>query len=441
MSLFIENLIKARSHLIFVLGIITAFGIIIYLDHAEWAGTLRNALDVEITADIEAAPQRPLTDDEKQYAAIAWKYFENNTIPETGMVNSVDKYEASTLWDTSSYLMGLISALRLELIEDSEFHERMGKILVSLEKLPLFDGDLPNKSYNTRSLAMVNYANQEIERGIGWSAIDIGRLLVPFNVLIWNYPQYTPQVRSVLNAWNIEPLLIDGTMFGATITDNDETLYVQEGRLGYEEYAAKSLGLMGLDVSAAMSYEHYLRFIDIYGVEVATDSRSAARYTAHNYVVSEPYILDGIEYGWDRLSREFAYRVYKVQELRYEETDILTAVSEDNIDQPPYFVYNTVYTNGKAWNAITEDGDDASEFRTLSTKAAIGWHMIFETEYTEKLMEAVSDLHDEDRGWYSGRYEVTGEPNKAITANTNGIILEALAYKATGVLLRPYTGK
>ena len=52
-------------------------------------------------------------------------------------------------------------------------------------------------------------------------------------------------------------------------------------------------------------------------------------------------------------------------------------------------------------------------------------------------MAVVSQLNDPEQGWYSGRYEKTGKPNKAITANTNGIILETLAYKQTGILLKP----
>jgi len=114
-------------------------------------------------------------------------------------------------------------------------------------------------------------------------------------------------------------------------------------------------------------------------------------------------------------------------------------VSEDNIDEAPYFVYNTVFTDGKTWNTITESGEDASDFKSLSTKAAFGWHALYETDYTKKLMAVASTLHDVNKGWYSGRYEKSGKPNKALTANTNGIILESLAYKALGPLIKSST--
>lgn len=433
---FKQGLVRARSHLIFLTGLVTAFGLVGWLEGISMGNASTPEAMVEASGDVKIAPTRPLTAQELEWARVAWKYFQNNTIPETGLVNSVDNYNASTLWDTSSYLMAVIAAQRLGIIDQTEFDARIYKALDTLAKMPLFEGRLPNKSYNTLSLQMVDYTNQPSEKGIGWSAIDIGRMLVPFNVLTWHYPQHTAAVKNVLASWDTQPLLVEGVLQGAVVTDDGETKYLQEGRLGYEEYAAKSFNLMGLDVSNSLRYTDFLKFVEIEGIPIGTDSRSPQQFGAHNYVVSEPYILDGIEFGWDHISQELAWRVYKAQEKRAASTGILTAVSEDNIDQPPYFVYNTVFTDGKAWNAIAETGDDASQFKTLSAKAAIGWHMLYETGYTQKLVEKAASLANPERGWYSGLYEVSGEPNKAITANTNGIILEALAYKQSGKLMK-----
>ena len=55
---------------------------------------------------------------------------------------------------------------------------------------------------------------------------------------------------------------------------------------------------------------------------------------------------------------------------------------------------------------------------------------------TTKLVEAVSKLHDVERGWYGGQYEASGKPNKAITANTNAVVLESLAYIERGPFVR-----
>lgn len=431
-----QNIVRARSHIIFMLALVCAFGLVIYLESIDFEARVTPKSTVKKIMDLKMPASRPLTAEEKKWATIAWKYFQNNTIEKTGLVNSVNNYQSSTLWDSASYLMAVIAVQRLEMIEDVEFKQRISTFLASMEALPLYEGKLPNKVYHTVTLAMVDYQNKATDKGIGWSALDIGRLMVPLNVLVWNYPEFTPQVKAITKKWDLAAATKNGELYGA-LNENGKTAMLQEGRLGYEEYGAKAFQLVGLDVSNAIDYTTWLKFIDIHGINIPTDSRTPEKFTAHNYVVSEPYILDGIEYGWDQISREFAGRVYSVQEAHYEATDTLTAVSEDNLDKAPYFVYNTVFTGGKAWNAITEDGKDASEFKTLSTKAAFGWHMLYETDYTKKLMKVASTLYDEEKGWYSGLYEKTGEPNKALTANTNGIILEALAYKQTGVLLKP----
>jgi hypothetical protein len=341
------------------------------------------------------------------------------------------------MWDAGSYLMALISAERLSLITRDTFDTRVSRALRTLSHLSLFDGDAPNKAYSTITLAMVDYQNHETGRGIGWSTIDIGRILVPLHALVWQYPSHTEEVRDLLHRWRWPKLTKNGQMIGAAVDPTGRTIYVQEGRLGYEEYSAKSLSLVaGVDTQRARQVDDYLAFVDAYGIRLATDTRAPDSYQAHNYIVSEPYILDGLEFGWDEVSRELAWRAEEAQEARYRATGVLTAVSEDHIDQAPFFVYNAVFTNGKLWQAVTPDGADASPFKTISTKAAMGWHALYETHYTKKVVDRIDRLYDPNRGWYAGLYERTDTPNTAISSNTNAVVLESLCFKRYGPLTR-----
>ena len=307
-----------------------------------------------------------------------------------------------------------------------------------MSEIKLFEDKLPNKIYNTATKDMVDFKNETTERGIGWSAIDIGRLLIPFQIIVWNFHNHANEVKNVLKRWDFNDLLSNGQMFGAMVDEDGNTVLVQEGRIGYEEYAAKAYSMIGFDVGKALKYNDFLAFVDVFGIRVPFDNRTPELFNDHNYVVSESYILDGIEFGWDTVSRELAYRVYRAQEERFNQTDILTAVSEDNIDRPPYFVYNTVFTDGKLFTCITEDGKDASALKTISTKAVFGWHVLYQTPYTERLMEAVTDLNNPNRGWFSGYYEIFREPNRALTCNTNAIILEGICFKKFGKLIGIY---
>ncbi|MFA0439183.1 hypothetical protein BCU70_06535 [Vibrio sp. 10N.286.49.C2] len=433
---FSKAMLAARHHFVFILGLATALVIAFSIETRDYGKTLGN-ITFEAHEEIPLKAQRVLTQEEFTWATTAWVYFENNYQENTGLVNSVDGYPSTTMWDTASYLMGLIAAEKINIITTDVFKMRMEKALRSLARLPLVEGKLPNKAYNTQTLAMVDYENNPKPEGIGWSAIDIGRILVPLNIIIWQYPQFNAEVTNILNHWKMDEMLVEGYLYGSRPNEQGNGFeLVQEGRIGYEEYASKSMFLMGRDVFNSMKYIDYLDMVDVYGIEIPTDKRDPAKYHAHNYVVSESYILDGIEFGSDSVSKIFAHRVFSAQERRYDDTGVVTAVSEDNVDEAPYFVYNTVFSDGKKWNAISDDGTDQSHLKTLSTKAAFGWYALYENAYTDLLISEVAPLFSDGKGWYSGRYEIDGRPNRAITANTNGIVLESLAYIENGPLLR-----
>jgi hypothetical protein len=436
---FRRNLVHARSYLITILALLVAFGIVIWMErHGEWtqppAAADLPARQLDPKA-LRSSP-RPLTDQERQWARIAWAYFGPNVDPNTGLAFSVDKYPSATMWDTGSYLMAVVSAQRLGLIERREFDERIARALGSLQKLPLFDGKLPNKAYNSSTLQMTDYANQPTERGIGWSAIDIARLMVPLEVLVWQYPQHTDAVRAVLARWNLSALQGEGEFVGARVDGQGRAELVQEGRLGYEQYAARAFSLVGHGATRASSYTQQLAWTDVDGVRVGHDRRTERESGAHNYVLSEPYVLDGLELGWDRDSGELAWRVLQAQQRRFEKTGQLTAVTEDHLDQKPYFAYNTVHANGRNWFTLSDKGEDLSALRTLSVKAAFGWYALVDSDYTRRLVAGVVALNEPQRGWYAGLYERTGQPNKALTANTNAVVLESLAYIQEGRFVR-----
>jgi len=375
----------------------------------------------------------PLTAEEQLYAQTAWQYFLNNYQPKTGFTNSSNDYPSGTLWDMGNYLMALNSARWLNLIDQEEFDYRLNQFLTGLETLRLFEDSLPNKVYNTATGELVDYANTPIERGIGWSALDIGRVLAAFDVIRTCHPQYEDWLSKILQTWDIKRSLKDGQLYGATVLPDNQTLLVQEGRLGYEEYAARGYELWGFNVAKAVSFEPF-KLVEINGVQIPVDTRDYQTTNANNYVVSESYILDGIEFGFQGDIADYAARVLEVQKRRYEQTGQLTAVTEDNIDQAPYFLYNTVYANGVPWATITDRNESHSALRSISTKAAFGWHYLYpDNDYAKTLFEAVKDLRSPDGGgFYAGLYEETQAPNTALTGNTNGLILEILYYKARG---------
>ncbi len=387
----------------------------------------------EAAASACGAITAPLTPEEQTYAKTAWQYFVTNYQQATGFTNSTKGYPSGTLWDMGNYLVALNTARWLNLINQGEFDSRLTKFLTSLSGLKLFDDTLPNKVYNAATGQMVDYGNNPVERGIGWSALDIGRMLAAFHIIRTCHPQHTNQLQGVLAKWKLDKSLKDAQLYGALVRPDGSTLLVQEGRLGYEEYAVRGYELWGFKANKAVTLEPF-KFVDINGVQIPVDGRDYQTTQANNYVVSESYILDGIEFGLEGALKEYAARVLEAQKRRFDSTGQLTAVTEDNIDQPPYFLYNTVYANGVNWATITDENKLFPQLRSISTKAAFGWRYLYPNNaYAQQVFNAVKDLRSpEGDGFYAGLYEETKQPNKSLNGNTNGLILEILYFKARG---------
>jgi hypothetical protein len=395
-----------------------------------------------------------LDDRDTRIAKAAWHYFELYTQENTGLVNAVGNYPSTTMWDTASYISGLVSAYELCLIEKSEFDRRIMLLLTTLKGLSLFRGELPNKVYHTKTAEKVDYTNKPGE--IGYSALDIGRLLVWLRIVKNRYAYLGNSVDSILLKWDFRNVIdSEGLLHGARIDEEtDETIYAQEGRLGYEEYAAKGFALWGFHTILAHRAEPYLT-AEIYGVAVPYDGRDPRIFHSQNYVVTESYLLDGLELGFDLphddsspewlhsdgWRAEFADRIYRVQEERWRQTGFMTARSEHNVKGAPYFTYDTIFSDGYAWNTVTPRGDYVPDHAAVSSKAAIGLWSLWDTEYTDVLYEAIADLYDPEVAMYEGLYERGQGRVEIFTANNNGIILAALLHKVQGTLLTPYTGE
>ena len=394
-----------------------------------------------------------LNDRELQAAKVAWGYFEKFTQETTGLANSVGGYPSTTLWDTASYISGLVAAYELCLIEKPTFDKRILKLLTTFRSIKLFRNEMPNKVYHTKTGEQVNYANKPGE--IGFSALDIGRFMVWMRILRNRYPYLANTIDNMLLRWDYSRVIDeDGVMFGAAVDkETKETIYAQEGRLGYEEYAAKGFALWGFKPYFAHRAEPYLT-TNIFDVRVPYDGRDPRIFHSQNYVVTESYLLDGLELDWDLPQddvssdiihtdgwrAEFADRIYQVQHNRFEREGFMTARSEHNVKGPPYFTYDTIFSDGYPWNTVTPRGDYSPDHAAIATKAAFGLWSLWDSYYTDILYDAVIELFDPDRGFYEGLYEGGNGHIEIQTANNNGILLASLLHKVQGRILTPGPG-
>lgn len=375
---------------------------------------------------------------EEQWARIAWRYVENNTDYDSGLVGGQDRSPVFTAWNAADALAAIVAARELGLIEPREFDLRLSRVLGFLGTMDLSGGHLPNKAYHAASGKMVAFDGRPAD--IGWSAIDIGRLLLWLRIVAQRHPQHAEYADKVVLRWSFCDVIDDcGTLYGTARSGGQVQRY-QEGRLGHEQLAAAGFAAWGFATRNAASWSN-AQVANIYGIPVRHDARDPRTTGAPSAVTTMPYVLFGLELGWqapggDASAKALADAVYRVQEERWRREQQLTARSDWQSRGAPYVVVDSVFANGYPWNTVGGDNKEYEKLALVSTRAAFGMWALWPGEYTQRLLAVVQWLHDPDRGWYEGRLEQGGAPQANLTLSTNAAVLEALLFKEKGALYR-----
>ena len=373
-----------------------------------------------------SAPRAELTAEEKKLyrdiAQSAWTYLNTYYKPQTGFVNATPDWANTTIWDIGGQLLAFRAAKDLGLMTQAEFEKRAVKALTTLEKASLFRGIAYNKVYSTTTGKIGDGG------GKGFAATDLGRFLVALKVLSVNEPKLKPQIQRVVKRIDFSKIVKDGYLHGMLIGSNGQPWTFQEGRLGYEQYVARGFSEWGADVGNAMDVAKNTRPKWVMGVELLEDTRWSDR------LLSEPFVLYGIEMGMPDAYRALAEKVLKVQQARYDSTGKMTIVSEDASSVAPhYFYYYCVICSGKPFVIdLSTPGKELDGPRWVSTKAAFGWHALMPSEYTKKAIDFVRPALDAKRGWASGVMESNGQSTLAWDVNTAAVLLEIAAYQLRG---------
>ncbi|HEX5870602.1 MAG TPA: DUF3131 domain-containing protein, partial [Longimicrobium sp.] len=216
-------------------------------------------------------------------ARTAYAYVEANYNPRTGWINSVEGYAFATVWDIGSSLMALYCADQLELLDGDEYDRRMRRALQSLIEARLFDGVAFNKSYSTATGQIAGRAGQEsetAERGYGWSVIDIGRLLNVLRVIDATQPQYRDLIAQIVGRMDYSRLIRDGYLRGEDLDSRGRVRRYQEGRVGYEQYAANGFALWGRQAPLALNVRQNTREVTVLGIPLLRDVRPEYHLTS-----------------------------------------------------------------------------------------------------------------------------------------------------------------
>jgi hypothetical protein len=382
-------------------------------------------------AQIERLERQHLTGviDRSMFGAAArdaWAFADSHYQPASGLTIAVGSYPYATIWDIGSGVAALFCARGLALIDQATYETRMTTLLDTLGRMPLYDGAVFNKMYDARSGAMVGRDERPTARGFGWSATDLGRLLIWLKIVsVWD-ERFAPQAAAIVARNDLGRVVQAGYLRGEDLRGGTPHAY-QEARIGYEQYAAQGFAVWGQRAERALDAATNALPVWVYGEPLVADLRGDDRLT------SEPYFLMGLETGWDPWTAALTRRLLRVQQIRYEKTGVVTLVSEDAIAQPPaYFYYYSVYTNGRQFGVDVQDARLVVDGpRWVSAKAAFALHALMPGWYTQLAVDSVRGARGAG-GWASGVYEGSGRSTGTANINTAAVIMTAALYARLG---------
>jgi hypothetical protein len=359
-------------------------------------------------------------------ARSAWAFVNQGYSSTTGFVAANPSWPYPTIWDIASALASYHSARGLGLITDADYKARTRLALETLEKARLYNGIAYGRNYDARNGELIGLDQKPSQNGTGYSSMDLGRLLVWLKIVAAD-PELAPLAQRVALRIDAKQVIRNGYLQGEQITKEKHSKY-QEGRLGYEQYAATGFALWGMKANGALRMAPNTRKVNVMGVPLWADRRGLDRLT------SEPFIMHGLELGLKGEMRELAWQTLALQAKRYDQTGQITIASEDALnDKPHYFYYYCVYCSGRPFTInVHNPGVTLDSPRWISAKAAFAWHVLMPSKYTWLAVEAVKPAHQAGKAWATGVYEVSGKSTEAMSLNTAALILESALYYKTG---------
>jgi hypothetical protein len=387
---------------------------------------LENSLSESEPAYIDPVERAELLTD----AELAWTYFSKLTNQRTGLApatGSIDGGLAATgfplvtMWDVGSTIMALIGAYRIGLIARQEFGERVETALVHLRDIEFNGLRLPNMQTSITGTDAV---------GSGYDSSDTGRLLVCLKILDKHISGQI-DLGKLIARWNLQDTLIDGRLHNL---NNGDFIDVHESN--YANYLVRGFTGWGFKVEPAYAASSRDRATD-------AEMRLIYEVAKRGSVGTEPHVLEEVELGYSNVARIIADMLYTAQLREHTATGKLVCVSEGPIDREPWFAYQGYQfgADKDPWTIKTRDDlpkyqspDFRRAIEMLSTEAAFLWAAARPQPYSRKLLSRVRErARIAGLGYSTGIFTATGQPmlNQS-DINTNGIILESIAYILCG---------
>lgn len=364
-----------------------------------------------------------------EHAKLAWQYFAKGTDARTGLAPGAvfrseafnSDYEVITMWDVASHLNGAMCAAELGIITHEDLVERAKRVLKHLPSRKNLGLNLPVAEFQFASATPLD---------TDYNSCDTGRLLVALHLLS-RVAELKDPVTQLVASWDLAKTVQNGK-----IVDISRQKMVDASFTNCSHYAGIGYGLWGIETDTPYKtpdgegeFDKSVRLLNAVG--------NIGPYGA------EPLLLEAVELGFSPESKILADILYSAQLSELHRSGDLVAASETPLDREPWFTYQGLDVNDaddpwKVFSIMTEARFLTPGFayanRMLSTKAAFLWGAIRPGDFSAKLMQrATKDTALPGRGFVVGVYQSTDQPTFGYCdINTNGVVLEAIAYAMRG---------
>ncbi len=387
-------------------------------------GVIARSVAEQTTGTISPSPT------EEARARAAWAYFRASRSGQTGMVEAISGAGFTTPSAIGDQIAATIAADRLRIIDRREFDDTISATLSFLAAMPLSNGEMPARFYNTRNGGLMDPPTAGSDPG--WSAVETGRLLVWLRILAQRYPVYEPFVIKAVARWQTCRAIDEAGQLRRALPGAQGFTNSADVGTGYAAYAAQGFRAWGETVSVPPA-EAGGATVSVEGDEFALSGPEPLH--------SVPLGLLAIEFGWKTpqgasLGRERALeqQLWKTQTARWERTGIATARGDFRRTVAPYALTGAVLAAGYPWSTADQSGKAYPELALVSTRAATLLAALHGGEHAKRLTKTVETLYDPGAGWYEGRYEAVGAYEWTRTSATNAAMLEAMLYSHVGPL-------
>ncbi|MSR35382.1 MAG: DUF3131 domain-containing protein [Gemmatimonadetes bacterium] len=223
-----------------------------------------------------ASPWTPPAEEDAVYrdaTATAIAYIRAHRSAKTGLVAATPGWANITLWDVGSLVGAVYAAGELGLLDQAERDEWMGTLLQTLRTAPIVDNAAFNRAYVVATAGMLGDKDVASDVGTGWSTTDLGRLLIWLKVVETKLPAHAAAAREAVQRIDFGRIVQGGYLRGATIKPKEGLITYGEGRLGYEQYAARGFELWGHSAARSLDASTHARPVTVMGQTLLHDDR------------------------------------------------------------------------------------------------------------------------------------------------------------------------